>query len=479
MIVSRSCTRTHKDVHCVNRTKITQLSLLFDGMVVFRGLIGDPVAASCQSLLQKIGSKEFDLMEIYKDYHHFCSLATQVHWPDYLWERILQDDNELTRQAAQGGKNKVSTGLRQLAGRELLYLREIAELTAEEIKDAVNARCEEQGMENLTLWQEAPLHPKTWPIWISLQEMKMGDAYPTETYGQEESHAEGYLRSWQRRLKQSLLQGTAEEMVEALLSYYQTMGTGSFGQCMALKWRGETERLEGVRPDPMRVNKLINQEREQGIILQNTEFFLKDLPANNVILYGNRGTGKSSLVKALLQEYCDQGLRLVELSKTDLQDYPKIIRLLAKQPLKFILFIDDLSFEDTEGDYKNLKTLLEGGLEGKPQNVLIYATSNRRHLIRETFGERQVDEVHRRDNMEEKLSLSDRFGITVTFPTPDQEGYLKIVEQLAAQEGLAIPREDLRQQALRWVMNHNARSGRTARQFVDFLLAKQGMATHP
>ena len=168
---------------------------------------------------------------------------------------------------------------------------------------------------------------------------------------------------------------------------------------------------------------------------------------------------------------------MVEISITDLYDYPKVIALLAEQPLKFIVFIDDLSFEDTEADYKNLKTLLEGGLEGKPQNVLIYATSNRRNLVRETFTERQGEEVHRRDNMEEKLSLSDRFGITVTFPTPDQEGYLKIVEELADQEGMMIPKNELRQQALRWVMNHNARSGRTARQFIDFLVAKQGMAT--
>lgn len=456
----------------MNRTKITRLSLLFDGMVVFRGIIGDPVAVSFQKLLQGIGSREFDLMATYKDYHHFCSLATQVHWPDYLWERMLQDDNELARQTAQQGKDRVPAGLRRLAGRELLYLRELAGLKAEDIKGAVKARCAEQGAEEPGLWLEEPLSPESWPGWLSLPDMER----EKETYAKEENRAENYLLSSQKKLKQSLLRGRSEEMVEALLAYYQTMGTGLFGRCMALKWRGRTERLEGVHPEPMRISKLINQEREQGIILQNTEFFLKGLPANNVILYGNRGTGKSSLVKALGQEYSEQGLRLVELAKKDLHDYPKIIRLLAKQPLKFILFIDDLSFEDTESDYKNLKTLLEGGLEGKPQNVLIYATSNRRHLVRETFGERQVEEVHRRDNMEEKLSLSDRFGITVTFPTPDQEGYLKIVEELAAQEGLTLPKEDLRQQALRWVMNHNARSGRTARQFVDFLVAREGLA---
>lgn len=457
-----------------------RLSLLFDGMVVFHGLKANPVAASLKGLLQKVGAKEFDLMEVYREYHRFCSLATQFRWPEYLWNCILQDENELSRQVAQFGKDRVSSELQQLAGRDLLFWREISQLTSEDLKavieQQIKAQREDQEMDFQEIWLRDPLVPRNWPTWVSTSGLgteKEEQGYRQEVAEFEVNSAESYLQSTLKKLKEVLAQGTADEIVEALLSYYQEMGTGLFCQSMALKWRSEKEKLEGVSPDPMRISQLINQEREQGIVLQNTEFFLKGYPANNIILYGNRGTGKSSLVKALLQKYCDRGLRLVELSKTDLLDYPKVIRLLEKQPLKFIVFIDDLSFEDTEADYKNLKTLLEGGLEGKPRNVLIYATSNRRHLVRETFGERQGDEVHRRDNMEEKLSLSDRFGITVTFPTPDQEGYLRIVEELAAQESLEISKEDLRQQALRWVMNHNARSGRTARQFVDYLVAKE------
>jgi predicted AAA+ superfamily ATPase len=196
------------------------------------------------------------------------------------------------------------------------------------------------------------------------------------------------------------------------------------------------------------------------------------LPANNVILYGSRGTGKSSLVKALLNEYVDKGLRLVQLKKDQMKCYPELVRQLAAVPLKFIIFIDDLSFSGEEEDYKILKSLLEGGIEARPGNVLIYATSNRRHLIKESFADRRPDDVHAHDTMDEKLSLADRFGITVTFLSPDQKTYLQIVEGLCAQEGLRIDKTLLRQKALQWVMMNNTSSGRTARQFVDNLKAK-------
>jgi len=230
------------------------------------------------------------------------------------------------------------------------------------------------------------------------------------------------------------------------------------------------QKLEGIEnPDPIRISNLICQQREQSIVLRNTEIFLKGFPANNIILYGNRGTGKSSLVKALLNEYARQGLRLIEFKKAQMRYFAELVRELSRIPLKFLIFIDDLSFNEEEEDYRNIKSLLEGGVESRPQNVLIYATSNRKHLVKESFAERRGDDVHVRDNMEEKLSLADRFGITVTFLSPDQETYLKIVEELAFQESINLEKDKIRQKALQWVMMHNVRSGRTARQFIDHL----------
>ncbi|MDH7479751.1 MAG: ATP-binding protein, partial [Syntrophomonadaceae bacterium] len=215
-------------------------------------------------------------------------------------------------------------------------------------------------------------------------------------------------------------------------------------------------------------------QRQQLIL--NTERFLSGLPASNVLLYGKRGTGKSSMVKALLNRYYLQGLRLVEVSKDDLSDLPSIVNLLRNRTLHFIIFVDDLSFEEHEIQYKGLKAVLEGGIETMPRNVLIYATSNRRHLIREYFSDREPgEEIHRDDTLQEKLSLADRFGITIFFPAPTQSVYLRIVEELANQRRIPLGREELHARAREWEKWQNGISGRTARQFVDNLAAEFGI----
>jgi predicted AAA+ superfamily ATPase len=266
------------------------------------------------------------------------------------------------------------------------------------------------------------------------------------------------------------------ELAEELSQYYRAHGAGEFGRFHAFRW--ESGKLVGISdPDPIRLEELVGQAEARTVILQNTEQFLRGLPANNLLLYGDRGTGKSSTVKALVHRYGPQGLRLVEVDRTDLREIGQIMRLLRTKAQRFILFLDDLSFERDETEYKRFKSLMEGGLERRPDNVLVYATTNRIHLISESHADRQGDEVHTRDTLQEIASLSDRFGRTVIFPSPNQEEYLAIVTALAAQRGLAIPADELRQLALQWALWQNGRSGRTARQFIDDLCGKLGLGT--
>jgi predicted AAA+ superfamily ATPase len=204
------------------------------------------------------------------------------------------------------------------------------------------------------------------------------------------------------------------------------------------------------------------------------------LPAHHALLYGLPGTGKSSTVKAVFNEYAHKGLRLVELAKEDLKELPQVLEALRGRGLRFVLFVDDLSFEEHEVEYKFLKALLEGSIEEPPENVRLYATSNRRNLIRERFSEREeADDVHARDTMQEKLSLAARFGLRITFPAPDQKRYLRIVLGLVRKRGIKIPEAELKERALLWERWHAGRTGRTARQFVDELEAELADSPEP
>ena len=210
-------------------------------------------------------------------------------------------------------------------------------------------------------------------------------------------------------------------------------------------------------------------------LIQNTEAFVEGRRANNCLLFGDAGTGKSSSIKAILNQYYDKGLRMIEVYKHQFQDLHAVIDQIKKRNYKFIIYMDDLSFEEFEIEYKYLKAVIEGGLEKKPDNVLIYATSNRRHLIRETFrdNEDRDEELHTNDTVQEKLSLVARFGVTIYFGSPDKKQFQQIVKTLAEKHGLEMPEEELLLEANKWELNHGGLSGRTAQQFIDYLLGKK------
>ena len=236
--------------------------------------------------------------------------------------------------------------------------------------------------------------------------------------------------------------------------------------------------LVGIaNPDPIQANDLIGYSWQQEALIKNTQALLKGHPALHVLLYGSRGSGKSSLVKALLHR--SDALRLIEVAKAELSQLPELIECLRDVPQKFIIFVDDLSFEENDDAYKSLKVVLEGNVTARAQNVVVYATSNRRHLIREFYGDRprpkDADEIHNWDTFQEKLSFSDRFGMTLTFGPADQETYLEMVRHLFKQSGLEMLPIELDFEALQWATKHNGRSGRTARQFVDFLVGDRSV----
>jgi predicted AAA+ superfamily ATPase len=260
------------------------------------------------------------------------------------------------------------------------------------------------------------------------------------------------------------------DVAEALSQYYRRYGCGKLAGYGAFKWDAERRELTGIEfTDPVQLSDIVGYEYQKSELVRNTEAFINGRPANNVLLVGARGTGKSSSVKAVANRYFAEGLRIIEIAKSDFKQIPEIMAVLRQCGKKFILYIDDLSFEEFEAEYKVLKSLIDGGMEVRPDNVLIYATSNRRNLIKETWDDRSGNELHRQDTLNEKISLADRFGITLFFTLPNQEEYFKIVEEIARKNSICLTNAELRSEALRWEMSHSGRSGRSAKQFIDYL----------
>ncbi len=267
------------------------------------------------------------------------------------------------------------------------------------------------------------------------------------------------------------------EFFDYVTAFYRDYGVGMFGLNKAFRIAEREDSTVEFRPinnmDKVMLDDLIGYEIQKKKLVDNTESFVKGKKANNVLLFGDSGTGKSTSIKAIVNEYYDQGLRMIEIYKHQFKDLSNVIAQIKNRNYRFIIYMDDLSFEEFEIEYKFLKAVIEGGVETKPDNILIYATSNRRHLIKETWNDRSDVEVdngmHRSDTMEEKLSLVNRFGVTINYSKPSQKEYFNIVIELAAKAGIKMSEEQLKAEANKWELSHGGISGRTAQQFITYL----------
>ena len=416
---------------------IENLLLRARGLAVLRGVLDSPLGGDFLGLLGLLAGGRPEPAAVAGVFGRLWEgLASEPDrllpdaWQSYLAGRLLEDENAFSLGAERG---EVGGVVLDQAGRDLGTRGALFDLDAKTLLDAVE--------------EAVPGLAGIWSPWTD----------PTH-------EGDGSPRSV---LARKLAAGDWGRRAETLADHFARHGAGVFGRHRAFRWEGG-----GLRavpdPDPIRLESLIAYERVREPLVENTRRFLAGLPAHNALLYGQPGTGKSSTVKALLNEYADRGLRLVEVVKEDLGSLPRVLGLLRERGPRFVLFVDDLSFEEHEVEYKALKALLEGSVEEPPGNVRVYATSNRRNLVRESFSERDgTDDVHARDTEQEKQSLAARFGLRVTFPAPDQRRYLEIVSGLARERGLKLPVGELRERALLWDRWHAGRSGRTARQFVD------------
>ena len=264
----------------------------------------------------------------------------------------------------------------------------------------------------------------------------------------------------------------AEAMRKVVAAFYQSFGVGKFG--LHKSFRIEPSE-NGVSIEPIRniahvkFDDLVGYDGAKKKLRDNTDAFVAKRPANNCLLFGDAGTGNSSSIKAMTNEYYEKGLRVIEINKYQFQYLSSVISQIKSRGYRFVIYMDDLSFEDHETDYKYLKAVIEGGLEKKPENVLIYATSNRRHLIRENYSDKEDEDMHTGDTVQEKLSLAYRFGVTIYYGRPDKKEFQTIVETLAGRYGITMPKEDLLLEANKWELSHGGLSGRTASQFIDYL----------
>ena len=385
------------------------LNLKLRTLVIFRRLLSDGVLGRLPALLTLSGKGLSERLDAYADFTAGL-FANGENLTDLVWDRIASDENPFVLKCAAGVA--VSPGLTECLESELRILEEASQLEARTVKAAIGY--------------------------------------------------EGYLPEWKTR---------PADFAADYARFLRNIATSGFGayrkHCMFLV---AADGIAPVKcPDPVRLSDLKGYGRERKAVVDNTRALLAGKPAANALLYGDAGTGKSSTIKAVVNEYAGEGLRLIEFRKDQLERIPAVAEALRDNPLKFILFIDDLSFASDSGEVGALKAILEGTVSARTKNVAVYATSNRRHIVSERFSDRGDDEIHRNETIQEQVSLSQRFGLAVNFMRPDRAQYLSIVRELALQHGVN-DLEALDLMAERYAIERGGRSPRVARQFVDMMM---------
>lgn len=394
--------------------KITKIKYYMEALCVY-DLWEDELY---KGLFELLNSADEYIIGAYSSFYKSVLGAGSV--KEHISKCILNNDNLFTKSACSG---LVDEKIMKSASTDLAMLEEIAGITADDIID---------NIENDEIKE----------ILRALPRFESGKA------------AAPLATDWKNQ-------------VYDLIEFHKTNGYGKFAKHIAFTWRnGNLCPVTSI--DPITLSDLKNYEVQRQKVVDNTESFVTGHPANNVLLYGDRGTGKSSTVHALLNEYHNQGLRMIEIPKSTVSELTLIREAIADAPLKFIIYIDDLSFDSNDSSFSELKAALEGSLSGKQANTLIYATSNRRHLIKESFSDRQ-NEMNLNDIMQEQLSLSDRFGLSITFINPNKFEYLDIVKKIAADRKLDVNEEQLCFKAEQWATRRGGRSPRCAKQFIDFV----------
>ena len=395
---------------------LTNLYIELQSLAIFRSLLRDPVV---QELMAYLGSLKNAPAE--KAVGCYGSFVCQLYSSEkrtlagYIQHAVNNDENAYIRMIGRGIQPWPE--MEEVVRAELAILQKVADLTPETLREGLN-----------------------WAGYLPTFPVKQLDL--TESYRERCANIHRY-------------------------------GYGIYAKHRMFYLGADNRIIPVVNPDQTRLSSLIDYKREQQIILDNTVALLEGKPAANILLSGDAGTGKSSTVKAVVNELCDRGLRILEVRKEQLHAIPAILDELNTNPLKFILFIDDLSFQKDDDNFSALKAILEGSVSAKSRNVVIYATSNRRHLVKESFSSREGDDVHRNDTLQEVISLSERFGIQVTFQKPTKQVYLGIVHHLAKEKGVRMEESELDMLAERYALGRGGRSARAATQFIDGLLAKQ------